>query len=81
MLLISLLSYLLNYLLFSKFAAKYSLKIPLHLLCVGAVACETLRKKEMFIAESVSDFFSKSVNIWQSYQQERDCLMHCELCV
>ena len=26
--------------------------------------------------ESVSDFFFKSVNIWQSYKQERDCLVH-----
>jgi len=22
------------------------------------------------------NFFFKSVNIWQSYKQERDCLMH-----
>ena len=29
----------------------------------------------MFIAECVSDIF-KSVNIWQSYKQERGCLMH-----
>jgi len=29
-----------------------------------------------FIAESVSEFFSKSVNIWQSCKHERDCLMH-----
>ena len=30
-----------------------------------------------FIAESVSDrCFFKSVNIWQSYTQERDCLVH-----
>ena len=25
---------------------------------------------------SVSEFFFKSVNIWQSYKQERRCLMH-----
>jgi len=30
---------------------------------------------ERFIAETVSDFF-KSVNIWQSYQQERGCIVH-----
>ena len=35
----------------------------------------TLCYKERYIAESVSDFF-KSVNIWQSYKQERDCLVH-----
>ena len=31
---------------------------------------------ERFIAESVSEFFFKSVNIWQSYKQEGSCLMH-----
>jgi len=30
----------------------------------------------MFIAESVSEKKLKSVNIWQSYKQERDCLVH-----
>jgi len=25
---------------------------------------------------SLSEFFFKSVNIWQSYKHERDCLMH-----
>ena len=31
----------------------------------------------MFIAESVSEKKSlKSLNIWQSYKQERDCLVH-----
>jgi len=29
----------------------------------------------MFIAESVSDFF-RLVNIYQSYKQPRNCLMH-----
>ena len=29
-----------------------------------------------FIAESVSAFFLKSVNIWHSYKQEHDCLVH-----
>jgi len=29
----------------------------------------------MFIAESVSDFF-RLVNIYQSYKQLRNCLMH-----
>jgi len=28
------------------------------------------------LLRSVSDFF-KSVNIWQSYKQERDCLVRC----
>ena len=28
------------------------------------------------MAESVSEFFFKSVNIWHSYKQERGCLMH-----
>ena len=30
----------------------------------------------MFTAESASEFFFKSVNIWQSYKQERGCFMH-----
>ena len=29
-----------------------------------------------FIAECVSGFFFKSVDIWQSYKQERGCLVH-----
>jgi len=29
-----------------------------------------------FIAECVSEKIVKSVNIWQSYKQERYCLMH-----
>jgi len=28
------------------------------------------------IAESASEIFFKSVNIWQSYKQERDCFVH-----
>ena len=35
-----------------------------------------ITKLERFITESVSNFFSKSVNVWQSYKQERDCLVH-----
>jgi len=30
----------------------------------------------MFIGECVNEIFFKSVNIWQSYKQERGCLMH-----
>jgi len=30
----------------------------------------------MVFAESVSEIFFKSVNIWQSYKQERDCFLH-----
>ena len=30
----------------------------------------------MFIAECASEKKLKSVNIWQSYKQERGCLMH-----
>jgi len=30
----------------------------------------------MFIAESVSDFLKIGEYIWQSYKQERDCLVH-----
>jgi len=29
-----------------------------------------------FIAECVGEFLFKSVNTWQSYKQERGCLMH-----
>ena len=31
---------------------------------------------KLLIAESASEFFFISVNIWQSYKQERGCLMH-----
>jgi len=31
----------------------------------------------LIIAECVSKKNLKSVNIWQSYKQERGCLMHC----
>jgi len=31
---------------------------------------------DRFIAESVNEKKFKSVNIWQSYKQERGCLMH-----
>jgi len=34
-----------------------------------------ISKLRKVVAESVTEFF-KSVNIWQSYKQERDCLVH-----
>jgi len=33
-------------------------------------------KLRRFIVESVSEKIFYSVNIWQSYKQERGCLMH-----
>jgi len=33
----------------------------------------------MFIAESVSENFYKSVNIWHSYGKRVDCVMHSEV--
>jgi len=35
-----------------------------------------ITKLKRFIDESVSEKKLKSVNIWQSYKQERDCLVH-----
>ena len=32
--------------------------------------------RELNWTERTSEFFFKSVNIWQSYKQERGCLMH-----
>jgi len=37
-----------------------------------------ITKKERFIAESVSERNLKSVNIWQSYKQERDFHSHTQ---
>jgi len=39
----------------------------------GGVANNQIKKGLLL---SVRKFFFKSVNIWQSYKQERDCLMH-----
>jgi len=47
-----------------KFAVKWISEIPPHLACVATLPYETLM--------SVCEFFFKSVNIWQSYKQERD---------
>jgi len=33
-------------------------------------------KKGLLLLLSLHEFFFKSVNIWQSYKQERDCLVH-----
>ena len=35
-----------------------------------------ITKLKRFIDASVSEKKLKSVNIWQSYKQERDCLVH-----
>ena len=40
----------------------------------GEVFNNRIRKR--FIAECMSEFFLKSVNIWRSCKQERGCLMH-----
>jgi len=69
-----------------KFAVKWILKIPPHLAYVATLPCETLMSeknkplttnyKQRLIAEFLSEFCFKSVNIWQSYKQESDCLVH-----
>jgi len=33
-------------------------------------------KKGLLLSLTVKEFFLKSVNIWQSYKQERGCLVH-----
>jgi len=45
--------------------------VATYLKCVGVVKNQIKR----FIAESASEKKLKSANIWQSYKQERDCLM------
>ena len=74
-----------------KFAVKCTLKIPSRTAYVATLPCETLLskqnkllgvvgllitkiKKGLFLSPRV--IFFKSVNIWQSYKQERGCLMH-----
>ena len=47
--------------------------VATYLRCGGLL----ITKLKRFIAECVSEKnIFKSVNIWQSYQQERDCLVH-----
>jgi len=43
-----------------------------YLRCRGVVNNQI--KKGLSLCQS--EFFFKSVNIWQSYEQERDCLVH-----
>jgi len=47
--------------------------IAAYLRCGGVVNNQT--KKGLLLSLRVK-FFKKSVNIWQRYEQERDCLMH-----
>jgi len=46
--------------------------VATYLRCGGVVNNQI--KKGLLL--SVSEIFFKSVNIWQSYKQERGCLMH-----
>jgi len=47
--------------------------VQLHIQGVVGLSVTTLKS---FIAESASETFCKSVNIWQSYKQEGGCLVH-----
>ena len=47
--------------------------VPGYLRCGGVVNDQKLKR---FIADSENEKKLKSVNIWQSYKQERDCLVH-----
>jgi len=49
--------------------------VATYLRCGGIV--NNQNKKGLLL--SVSDFLNKSVNIWQSYKQERGCLVHFRL--
>jgi len=49
---------------------KFQSSVATYLRCGGIV------NNQRFIAESVSECFFKSVNIWQTYKQERGCLVH-----
>jgi len=46
--------------------------VAIYLRCAGVINNQ-IRKGLLL---SVSEFFFKPVNIWQSYKQERDCVMH-----
>jgi len=48
--------------------------VATHLRCGGIVNKQI--KNGLFLSLRVKKVF-KSVNIWQSYKQERDCLVHC----
>jgi len=48
--------------------------VATYLKCVVKFLITKLKKG--FIADCVSKIVFKSVNIWQSYKQERDCLVH-----
>jgi len=69
----------------SKFAVKRILNIPPRLAYVATLPCETLMSAKQAINDKLATYLScggvvskkiKSVNIWQSYKQERDCLVH-----
>jgi len=49
--------------------------VATYLRCGGVVNNQI--KKGLLLSVRVKNFF-KSVNIWQSYKQERGCLMHFE---
>ena len=51
----------------------YRLSVTETLFAISYICITKLRK---FIAESDSGKKLKSVNIWHSYKQERDCLVH-----
>ena len=70
-----------------KFVVKWILKIPPHLAYVATLPCETLASAKQAINDKLQDCVAtynkkglqvkkKLVNIWQSYKQERGCLMH-----
>jgi len=46
--------------------------VAAYLRCGGVVNNQI--KKGLLL--SLSEFFFKSVNIWQSYKQNRDCIVH-----
>jgi len=60
----------------AKQAINYKLQgsVATHLRCGGIVNKQI--KNGLFLSLRVKKVF-KSVNIWQSYKQERDCLVHC----
>ena len=60
----------------AKQAINYKLQgsVATHLRCGGIVNKQI--KNGLFLSLRVKKVF-KSVNIWLSYKQERDCLVHC----
>jgi len=67
---------LLRYLVSAKQAINEKLQGSVATFLTCGVVVNNQIKKGLLLTLRVTIFFFKSVNIWQSYRQERDCLVH-----